>query len=103
MIFSSLLILYYYLSRRYFYLTNLSWSNFARTGNPNDETGMSGTYYSKNYPNEKMENLPSWKTFSDGDSGWFEISSHDNTDFKFTSKFHTDDCEFWDSLDLYAK
>ena len=24
---------------------------------------MSGTYYSKNYPNEKMENLPSWKTF----------------------------------------
>ena len=40
---------------------------------------------------------------SEGDNGWFEISSHDNTDFKFTSKFHTDDCEFWDSLDLYAK
>jgi len=79
------------------------WSNFARTGNPNDETGMSGTFYSKNYPNEKMKNLPEWKAFSEGDSGWFEISSHDNTDFKFTPKFHTDDCEFWDSLDLYAK
>ena len=24
---------------------------------------MSGTFYSKNYPNEKMENLPEWKAF----------------------------------------
>jgi len=78
-----------------------------------------------------MADLPEWKHFEAGTEGWLEISSHDNTDFKYTQSFHTGmvtqkcgyrwhnlprlcgttwemlihvkaDCDFWDELDVYA-
>ena len=58
-------------------------------GNPNDETGFKGEYYKEHFPEEQMSNLPEWKTFDKGGEGWLEISSHDNSDFKFTNSFHT--------------
>ena len=48
------------------------WSNFARTGNPLDETGKTGDFYSLKYPEELITDLPLWKPFSES-HGWLKV------------------------------
>ena len=58
-------------------------------------------YYKTNFPDENFDF--NWKTFGSGNNGWLRISSQEILgEIKFEENFHADDCDFWDSLDVYS-
>jgi len=94
------------------------WGNFARTGNPNDETGAV-------YPAElseiyEKEPLPEWPQITDDENGatmhfGYNTEDTDDTDcaisksnradtqciIRLQKDFKKAECEFWDGLDVY--
>lgn len=68
------------------------WSNFARTGNPNDPVG--------NGRSDAVLPSVKWRRFRSGNNGWLKIGSG-KYGIEFEDNFKTTECTFWDDLDIY--
>ena len=77
------------------------WSNFARNGNPNDDSGA--IYPDGLYDND---NLVQWDSFKINQGQLlFQSKDHRFSDrhIEMENNFRKDICDFWDTLDVYLK